>query len=323
MKTNLDEQNFLREYFSSGESTAFICEKLGISKHKGYHYIRKNNLKSRPRTNKYCDKDIELVCNLYTKGKTIKQIAKEHPHLKEGWINFILRKKELTRSNGKQCKYDVHYFKSINTKEKAYFLGLLYADGSLCRSHKNSYSLQLALHYKDKYILEAFLKEINADLTITEPSFQKQQRSINGKNYMFERSTCKISITNKTMGEELLEQGLVLNKTIDLANFPKLPTEFIPAFILGFYDGDGIASSGKATYMGFCGTEKFLKELEGKLEDLGLESKKIYYNKSNKIWYLQYNKKDQIKKLYDIFYTNPPKIFLLRKKEKIYRYLFS
>ena len=51
-------------------------------------------------------------------------------------------------------EYNKDYFGKIDTSDKAYWLGFLYADGSINRYYKNeklrSMTLELNLSYKDK-----------------------------------------------------------------------------------------------------------------------------------------------------------------------------
>ena len=54
----------------------------------------------------------------------------------------------------------IKYFDQIDNHEKAYFLGLLYADGYICKSNY-TYQMGIALQLQDKYIIEELYKELN------------------------------------------------------------------------------------------------------------------------------------------------------------------
>ena len=54
------------------------------------------------------------------------------------------------------CNYD--YFKEIDTEDKSYWLGFLYADGSI---HKTKHTMDLVLSINDKELLERVAKRLN------------------------------------------------------------------------------------------------------------------------------------------------------------------
>ena len=54
----------------------------------------------------------------------------------------------------------IKYFDQIDSHKKAYFLGLLYADGYICKSNY-TYQMGIALQLQDKYIIEELYKELN------------------------------------------------------------------------------------------------------------------------------------------------------------------
>ena len=56
-------------------------------------------------------------------------------------------------------------------------------------------------------------------------------------------------------------------------------------------------------------------------QELNLKIKKPYYNKSNYIYYLQYNTNEEIEKLFNYFYKDLEIPHLIRKEETIKNYL--
>lgn len=66
------------------------------------------------------------------------------------------------RANNAKHYYDENYFNVVDTKEKAYFLGLLYADG--CNvNHPTTGELSITLQEEDSYILEKFKQVLKSD----------------------------------------------------------------------------------------------------------------------------------------------------------------
>lgn len=116
---------------------------------------------------------------------------------------------------------DETYFQVIDTERKAYFLGLLYADGSMSKEHYHS--LKIILQKRDLHILE----ELRKDIQPTKPFYYIK----NGK-YI------GLDFTNKYLYSDLVELGCIPNKTHKLV-FPTIDQKLIHHFIRGYYDGDG------------------------------------------------------------------------------------
>ena len=100
-------------------------------------------------------KDYEPIFNLYLSGLTLQQIHDNYyPQYTSDQINYICREKGITRPNGKVAILNHNYFDNIDSEEKAYFLGLLTADGNIQHHIKkgNSWTITLELMKDDKYL---------------------------------------------------------------------------------------------------------------------------------------------------------------------------
>lgn len=133
-------------------------------------------------------------------------------------------------------KYINHkYFNNIDTEEKAYFLGLLYADGNISIPKDNrQITITLGLQEDDKDIVIKFCKEIAPTKNIkihNPPSVSKNNWK---KRAVFKFSSNKI-------GNSLINLGCLQNKShVGMSfNFSKLDEKLHPHFIRGFFDGDG------------------------------------------------------------------------------------
>lgn len=134
-------------------------------------------------------------------------------------INFdLLRKYER----------DDNYFNKIDTHQKAYILGFLYADGYLINKSENQYTLGIGLKIEDRHILEFIKKEIRFSGVIHESK----------TNYKDYRS-CKLEIHSKQIGLDLIKLGLNPNKTFEEFSLPNINNKYINSFIYGYFDGDG------------------------------------------------------------------------------------
>lgn len=324
----LDYEDFVNqflEYYNMGFSTTEICSFLNENRSRGYKLLKKLNLSSHKPIGSVVNKeDVDKITSLYLSGKTVEKISEE-TNIKIGTVNYWVRKLGITRPNGKVPDCNQDYFENIDSPSKAYFLGLLYADGGyLKKASKNGridLSLSLELKKEDSYIIEEFKKQLESSLPVKE-IIKDETMISNGKEYSFTKNNCYFRIGSKKLISDLISWGCVENKTKELSNVPNIEKGYLRYFLLGFYDGDGIASVGERAYIGFCGTEEMMKSISLILnQELNLRIKKPYYNKSNHIYYLQYNTNEEIEKLFNYFYEDLKIPHLIRKEEKIRNYL--
>ena len=151
-------------------------------------------------------------------------------------------------------------FETIDTEEKAYWLGFLYADGSVgSKEHK----IELGLAEQDLKQIEKFRDFIGIMNKIIYRPTTKSYR------YSFRSESCK---------EDLIKQGCTPKKSLIL-KFPtedQVPQNLIRHFIRGYFDGDGWFTNTEECFQaGIIGTEDFIK---GFLDNIEIE------NKNNKIF---------------------------------------
>lgn len=106
---------------------------------------------------------------------------------------------------GRKYTIDENYFDVIDTPNKAYILGLLYADGC---NYPPQHRVKLELQEKDKDILE----QINQEITSNKPLFFNP---LNSKNNNWQ-NTYRLDITNKHISDQLESLGIVQNKSLVL-----------------------------------------------------------------------------------------------------------
>jgi hypothetical protein len=117
------------------------------------------------------------------------------------------------------------YFENIDTKEKAYWLGFLYADGFIKVEKNGTRRIGISLHRKDEIIINNFIQSICGN--------------IDKKFHRKDKDQFYILLSSKKMVNDLIKQGCVENKTKKF-RFPKLDNRCLDlSFLLGYYDGDG------------------------------------------------------------------------------------
>ena len=244
------------------------------------------------------------VINQYKKLKNIHKVAKYF----NVSVSPIIR---IIKSNGFDLtnrRYDVNheYFNVIDTQDKAYWLGFLYADGYI-RERKSGNSLEMKLSIKDKEHLENFRNTISSNHQIKE-SFNK----VKYKSGFSESRMCHLAIYSKNLVNSIKSQGFHSRKTFTI-KFPDIDKELINHFIRGYFDGDGSFSFNVKTLRPHThlvsASEIFRNQLITILRENDIEIK--YY--SNISLHIQ-DKLGNLK-FYNYIYKNS-NIHLDRKKEK-------
>ena len=305
-----------------GWSTKQIYEQMGITKSQAYKAIRRMGLKSNCNRTMTPD-SIKIIKEKYLEGKTIEEITDKYFKDKycSGEINMVLRKLGITRPNGTQAKINHDYFENIDSEHKAYWLGFIYADGSITKKvyEKGSYTyrLRMELMFEDKYILEQMALDLESDLKPKE--YYNDTSHFEGYNKP--KHTAYIMFSSKKMGEDLVKLGVVPNKTFILKSLPNIPDNLMKHFIRGYFDGDGSVYLTKDNTIktAFYGTHDFINSIQDFLiKELGLTKKKITDQKEANVSFVGMAKQES-EKLYHYMYDEAT-IFLNRKYEKYNKY---
>lgn len=132
--------------------------------------------------------------------------------------------------------YDQNYFSSIDTDDKAYWLGFISADGFVqFRQEENfrNYELGIELDHTDKNHLKLFNKAIKGNLEVHERS----RKSYFDSNKI--HSTAFIRIYSKKIVEDLMSLGVVQNKSCVIKFNDNINYSLMPHYIRGYFDGNG------------------------------------------------------------------------------------
>lgn len=124
-------------------------------------------------------------------------------------------------------KYKIreNYFDQIDTEDKAYILGLLYADGSVTNN-----KICLSLSGEDSelvYKVRDILYEDERPISVVK---------FNNPNH---KDAYRLNVINKHIVEKLHGYGLHNNKTLILTPPLFLRQDLLRHFIRGYFDGDG------------------------------------------------------------------------------------
>lgn len=290
---------------------AFLHEKISLtdlakkynrkSKDFIYKILDKYNINKTRRhiANKFSEQEIQEIIKIYqTENFSCAKIGEKYK-VSESTIVRILKNNGVAIRRHWANTFDENYFDIIDSSNKAYLLGFLYADGCI---NKNNV-VSIVVHHKDVEILEMFKKELQASNNI---------KNVKSKPHV------RVDFCSKHLCDSLKQIGCGHNKTLYLS-FPNISKEFIYDFIRGFMDGDGCISvvnrdTRKYISLSFTGTLEMLQEL------------KLIFNVDNKITFyrnsyaLHIGKTSDVLRILNNIY-NEADLYMTRKYNKYQEYL--
>ena len=211
-----------------------------------------------------------------------------------------------------------NYFNKIDTEIKAYFVGIIAADGCIMESqtqNKQPRLLQFKLSGEcDKYLVEKMRDEISPDSPIHVEDDKNPKHQIK----------YKVVISSSQICSDLLKCNITPRKSLTLKFPENIEDNLIPHVIRGYFDGDGGISifrrkeNWSPQYnISFVGTKEFLSSINEILHlnaDLPIQTILKYDSENNHR--LVYCGNENIKKIYNYIYENAA-IFMERKKTKL------
>lgn len=195
-------------------------------------------------------------------------------------------------------------FSKIDTAEKAYLLGFIYADGGVYGN-----VLTIGQSGCQHEILYKFIKIFETNKGI--------YKCEHNKNW---KPAYQLSINSKSIINDLFKFGVMENKSFKIrCPVKKIKKEFIRHFIRGYFDGDGyltIRKNRKATAeFAICSNDNFCADIQKVLkQQFNIESR-ICKNKTHKISELRIGKFHEINKVYKLLYSNTD-LYLHNKHNK-------
>ena len=172
------------------------------------------------------------IIEAYKNNMSLSEIEKEFKVLRATVSKFLEEQniKKIKGNHYRKYFHDFDFFENIDTEEKAYWLGFMFADGYIV-NHENRYgedSFGLTLAEDSLDSIEKFKKSLNA----TNPIRYDNSKSIG-------QPQAKIVLTSQKTVNDLIDKGCVKQKSLILQPPKKVPEKLLSHFIRGFFDGDG------------------------------------------------------------------------------------
>jgi len=248
------------------------------------------------------DSEKSEIINQRKIGITEKEISKKfdislRQYYKLLKLNNIEQKSKVVR-----YKFNEDYFETIDTEDKAYFLGFIVADG--CVSDKTN---TIKIVQKETYILYEFKKYINSDGVV----FTSKNRNISS-----------FSISSNKTKIDLENLGIHSNKTM-IVKYPTIPNDLQNHFMRGVFDGDGCVTlrtdkrdNKQRGQVNICsGSYDFIKEYYDKMvEYCNLSGRNKIRCPKGTYYVVDWGGLSDVENIYDFLYKNST-LYLKRKKE--------
>lgn len=231
-------------------------------------------------------------------------------------VSRVLKEANINTKRLNRYRLNESFFHYINTEQKSYILGLLYADGYVGDEHFNNIVLQL----KDREIIEKVADAIEYDGII--------RKSKKG-GFDYSKEGYVLNISSQEMAQDLRSIGLYPNKSLTLADLPNIADDLFRHFVRGYFDGDGSIILSKHTSYHWVGggmkkyeypsfsftllsTETFLLNM---IQKMNIKHYKVRNTKTDKIKEIRINAKCEFENLFNYLYGDST-IYLQRKYEK-------
>ena len=253
----------------------------------------------------WTDEQVAYIINKYlNENYTLKQLGKEFNCSYPTIRNLLNKHKIKSRGNKQGYPRDEFYFNKIDTEEKAYWLGFLYADGCV---HFNNY--EISVNITDKEHIEKFKAAIKA--------FNHNITEIQDKRFQNAKTLYQFSIRDKQLHQDLIKWGCIPQKSLLINKIPNIPRDYVSHFLRGYFDGDGSLHYLRGTNnyrISFVGTKDFLNDIQKELQtNVSLQS-----NIAGKAYVLQIAGRRQIERILNYLYNNSKENNRLNRKYQKY-----
>lgn len=260
---------------------------------------------------------LENIINDYQNGKSMRQIEKDYGVTRQSIAKYLEEQKiKTTKGNHYRVyNHDEDFFEIIDTEEKAYWLGFMFADGYII-NQQNRYGQDqfgISLAKIDIDTLYKFKESIKA----TNPILIYPRKNNYGQ------PLCRIVMTSQKTVNDLINKGCKKQKSHILEPPKNVPDILVRHFIRGFFDGDGsITKTYNKTYnkyifgINITSTREICEWLQN-LFDFGSIVKD---KRTEKTYYFSFGGNNHLEHFYHYLYDNAT-IWMDRKYNKFQEFL--
>lgn len=212
---------------------------------------------------------LQRFIELANEGKSKNEIAEIIGVNRRAVLDYEKKTGIKTVKLVRKPNFNYHYFDEIDTEEKAYILGFIFADGYF---ESNERCLTFNINKRDIDLFDKIRDEL---------LFKGEYAKSSTKNCI------RLHLSSIHTVSALKKHGLSRNKTHKL-KMPVLREDLYKHFLRGYFDGDGHVGKRQCTLV--IGSKDFL---DGFLSFMQSKfNNKIYFQKMNKYYRVQFNRRD-------------------------------
>lgn len=276
------------------------------------------------RVRKFTKKQVNEIISLYKKNNTIKRISEIYK-TKEDKISKVLKNNNVPIKNvtdyytsnelatTRKYKFNRSYFKEVDTCDKAYWLGFLFADGNVhipegSTGGSKGGTVELGLKAEDDYHIYNFISCIGGDNPV-----EYRDVKLNDKQY----PSARVQLNSIEMCNDLINKGCVPRKSLTLEPPKGLSEHLTSHFIRGYFDGDGCVGfyeNRNAFMLQILGTKPILSWIQTILKNKLITSR-IKKDSRGNFFRLDITGRDNFEAFFNYIYKDK-KYFLGRKYDK-------
>lgn len=223
--------------YKDGKTISYLSKKYKAHTYTITNLLRENGIDTSNKRN-LTSEEIDTIVSMYLEGNSVTDI-RDVIHCRVTTVTEILNSRGIQTSKRDKPAINknanIGSFTTIDSSIKAYYIGLILADGSVgydSRTRKDGSSNRapwLKLEMIDIDAIEKFSSFLNLSTPIKENVRE-------GNNITYSNS-----INSTKIVEDLERFGIVPNKTYVTPKpiIEDIPDEYIRDFLRGLYDGDG------------------------------------------------------------------------------------
>lgn len=246
----------------------------------------------------------KYIKELYLSGSSYLKIGKQL-NCDPQAVQYLLKQMGVKRSHlSPSQQVDTTFFRQLDTEVKAYFLGLLAADGAVVNNYVN-----ISLQERDRSILDEIAKHVGKNIKL---------RVYGGYNNGRVQNQVRLELCSKDIVQDLATYGVKPRKSLTLEPIASnIPVELRHHFVRGYFDGDGgichsVYRNKKRVSISFTGTKLFLEDIH---DVIGLPVGSLVQKTANGTYALVYCGKQRMYELKEYLYQDAT-LYLNRKFEK-------
>ena len=201
----------------------------------------------------------KIIISKYKEGESLAKVGKEFScsptTIKNILKEYDIPTRNLSEARRNYLNYTIkeNIFENIDTPDKAYWLGVMYSDGYICKAKQYTNSFGLTVSEKDLEWVEKFKEFLGYSGEIK--IYDNSTGFLKGEQIS---KSARLLIGNNKIVADLEKLGVVEHKTKIISCLPDI--NFLDDFIRGYIDGDGSLLKRLPCFQ-ICGNKLFLESI--------------------------------------------------------------